>query len=108
MDERLYIIITTCGNEEDAKGLARALVEKRLCACAQVSGPIKSFYWWEDKLQEDTEWQVKFKVLASRYEEAERFIRANHPYELPQIVAIPVEKALSEFINWVAKETQEK
>ncbi len=106
MESKVYIIFTTCGSKEDADKLARLLVEKRLAACAQVSGTITSFYWWEDKLQEDTEWQVKFKVLASNYEKAERLIKENHPYDLPQIIALPVERALSEFINWVAKETQ--
>ncbi len=106
MKSKLLVIFTTCGSKEDADKLARLLVEKRLAACAQVSGPITSFYWWEDKLQEDTEWQVKFKVLASNFEKAECLIKANHPYDLPQIIALPVERALSEFINWVAKETQ--
>ena len=108
MKSRVYVIFTTCGSKEDADKLATLLVEKRLAACAQVSGPITSFYWWEDNLQKDTEWQVKFKVTASNYERAEKIIRENHPYELPQIIALPVEKALPEFINWVAKETQGK
>ncbi len=105
MKPKVYVIFTTCGNQEDAKRLARVLAEKRIAACAQVSGPITSYYWWEDALQEDSEWQVKFKVLASNYEMAERLIRENHPYDLPQIIALQVEKALPEFINWVAKET---
>ncbi len=103
----IMVVITTCGKEEDAKILAQKLIEKRLAACAQVYGPITSYYWWEGNLEEDTEWQVKFKILKEKYEDAEKFIRQNHPYELPQIIAIPVEKSLKEYSLWVAKETNE-
>ena len=102
----IFVVITTCGSEKDAKKLARTLVEKRVAACAQLFGPITSYYWWQGKLEEDSEWQIKFKVLKDKYKEAEELIRQNHPYDLPQIIAIPVEKSLKEYSLWVAKETQ--
>ncbi len=102
---RLNIVITTCGNREDAERLAKILVEKRIAACAQVSGPITSFYWWEGKLEKDQEFQVKFKVPAALYDKAQSTIKENHPYELPQIVALEVDKALSEYEKWVMDET---
>ena len=72
--------------------MARALVEQRLAACAQISA-IDSYYVWEDALHHDGEFRVLFKVAASAYDEAERAIRAVHSYDLPAIHAIPVARA---------------
>jgi len=104
----LLVLVTTCGTQEDANRLARMLVEKRIAACAQVSGPITSFYWWENRIEEDQEWQVKFKIPAANYELAKDTLRKNHPYELPQIVAFDIKKALPEFVQWVAENTEGK
>ena len=101
----MLVVVTTVGSEDDARRLAKLLVEKRLCACAQIYGPITSYYWWDDKLEEDTEWQVKFKLLAEKYQEVQDVIKQNHPYELPQIIAFPVENVLDDYAIWVAKET---
>ncbi|NPA94186.1 MAG: divalent-cation tolerance protein CutA [Thermodesulfobacteria bacterium] len=102
---KIVMVITTCGNREDAEKLARTLVEKRIAACAQVSGPITSFYWWEGNLEKDQEFQVKFKIPASLYSKAQETIRENHPYELPQIVAVEIDKALPDYESWIMAET---
>ena len=99
------MVITTCGSKKEAQGLARLLVSQRIAACAQVSGPITSFYWWDDRLEEDEEWQVKFKMVASNFERAVSLIRKNHSYELPQIVAFKADEVLKEYADWVTAET---
>ena len=104
-NQGIYIMITTCGTREDAYRLARLVVERRLAACSQVSGPITSFYWWEGKLEEDQEFQVKFKLPASLCQKTEDFIREVHPYELPQIIALQADKTLVEYERWVVAET---
>ena len=80
--------------------MARALVEQRLAACAQISA-IDSYYVWEDEVRHDAEFRVLFKVAASAYDEVEQAIRARHSYDLPAIHAIPVERAHAPYADWV-------
>ncbi len=104
----LLCVVTTCGTKEDADSLARLVVERHIAACAQVSGPITSIYWWKGQMEEEQEWQVRFKILASSYQLVQDAIRKNHPYELPQIVAFGIEEALPEFAQWVAENSEGK
>jgi len=94
------LVVTTVGSRDEANRMARALVEQRLAACAQISA-IDSYYVWEDAVRRDAEFRVLFKVAASAYEEAERAVRALHSYDLPAIHAIPVERAYAPYADWV-------
>jgi len=96
----LLLVVTTVGSRDEADRIARALVEQRLAACAQISA-IDSYYVWEDEVRHDAEFRVLFKVAASAYDEAEQAIRALHSYELPAIHAIPVERAHAPYADWV-------
>ncbi len=104
MSGDIVIVVTTLPNREQAVKMARMLVERRLAACAQISGPITSTYWWKGKVEEDEEWQVKAKSCRERFDELSRAIRESHPYELPQIVAIPASEILEEFAQWIRAE----
>ncbi len=101
MNHELVVVLTTTEKRDDAERIAQALVQGRLCACAQVSGPIRSWYWWEGKLENAEEWLVRLKTTLAKYEKAEEAIRAVHPYDLPQIIALPVTKAYDPYIDWV-------
>jgi len=94
------LVVTTVGNRDEANRMARALVEQRLAACAQISA-IDSYYVWEDAVHHDGEFRVLFKVAAGGYDRAEQAIRALHSYELPAIHAIPVERAHAPYADWV-------
>lgn len=107
-EPRILVVLTTCDKKEDADRLAEKAVRKRLAACAQISGPITSYYWWKDSLEQAEEWQIRMKTLESGYRRLEEFILKNHSYELPQIVAFPAEKALAEFSRWVAEVSEGK
>ena len=100
MSASLLLVVTTVGSRDEADRIARALVEQRLAACAQISA-IDSYYVWEDAVRCDAEFRVLFKVAASAYEEAERAVRALHSYDLPAIHAIPVERAYAPYADWV-------
>ncbi|MDA8163002.1 MAG: divalent-cation tolerance protein CutA [Desulfobacteraceae bacterium] len=102
----LIKVITTTENEEDARRIAKDLVEKRLCACAQVSGPITSYYWWDGAVQSSTEWQCAAKAPAQNYKDIERAILKIHPYKLPQIIAIPIIETLSDYKDWIMEATK--
>jgi periplasmic divalent cation tolerance protein len=94
-------VTTTTETETDARRLARELVNRRLAACAQVSGPIRSYYWWKGSLEEVEEWRCVLKTMSYLYTKVESAIRELHPYTLPQIMAVPVQAALAEYLTWV-------
>ena len=95
------LVVTTVGSREDAMALARALVDMRLAACAQI-GAIHSIYRWQGAGHEEPEFRVLFKTRADRYAQVEAAIRQHHPYELPAIHAIAPCHAEAAYAAWVA------
>ncbi len=93
------------GDAESARALATTLVEQRVAACVNVLAPCQSIYRWEGKLEEAEEVTLLIKTSAARYAALEEAIRAYHPYELPEIVAVRVEKGLPDYLAWVAAST---
>ncbi len=106
MIQNLLLVLTTVATRADADALARAMVEQRLAACAQISA-IDSVYWWQGAVQAEGEFRLLFKTTAERYPALEAALRAAHPYELPAIVALPVAQALPAFADWVADEVRD-
>ena len=105
MDDEALIVLTNLPDREAAIALARALVQRRLAACVNVLGACASVYRWKGDIEEAAEVPVLIKTRASRYEELESAIRALHPYELPEVVAVPIVRGLPEYLDWVAEET---
>ncbi len=101
----VYLLYTTAPSEEEAKRMAKELLEKGLIACANVS-PISSLYRWKGKLTEEREAAMILKTRAERVEEVVRELRRVHPYELPCIVYFPVTGGLPEFLRWVEESTK--
>jgi periplasmic divalent cation tolerance protein len=101
------LVLTTLPDQDSARNLARRLVESRLAACVNVLSPCASFYRWQGALNEDGEVPVIIKTAAANYGQIESFIRANHPYELPELVAVNITQGLPEYLSWVAAETLE-
>lgn len=97
----LYV---TAPNEEEAKRIARELIEKRLVACVNIF-PISSLYRWKGELQEDKEVAMILKTSEKRTQEVIKELRKIHPYELPCIVCLPISDGLPEFLRWVEEET---
>jgi periplasmic divalent cation tolerance protein len=95
------LVVTTVGSRDDALVLARALVELRLAACAQI-GEIHSVYRWQGAVHEEPEFRVLFKTRADRYAQVEAAIRERHPYDLPAIHAIATRHAEAAYAAWVA------
>lgn len=106
MTQSLLLVLTTVATRANADALARAMVEQRLAACAQISA-IDSVYRWQGAVQSEGEFRVLFKTTAERYPALEAALRSSHPYELPAIVALPVVQALPAFADWVAHEVCE-
>lgn len=99
------LVFTNLPDREAAMKLAQGLVEKRLAACVSVLSGCTSVYRWEGSVEHADEVPVLIKTRASRYPEIEAAIRSLHPYELPEVIAVPVVRGLSDYLEWVAEET---
>ncbi|MGU9978278.1 MAG: divalent-cation tolerance protein CutA [Candidatus Oxydemutatoraceae bacterium WSBS_2016_MAG_OTU14] len=102
----LLLIYTALPDHASASKLARALVEQRVVACAQVSAPVTSIYRWEGKIMEEPEVMLILKAQQENYPAIEAFLLAEHPYQIAEIIATPVVKASAPYYNWVLQECQ--
>ncbi len=101
-----YLVITHLPDRESAARLARALVDKRLAACINILSPCRSLYRWKGAVESAEEFPMLIKTTRNRYPELEAAIRAGHPYELPEIIAVPLAAGLPAYIEWVEAETR--
>ncbi|MFN7088087.1 MAG: divalent-cation tolerance protein CutA [Burkholderiales bacterium] len=99
------IVITTFPDRATAVQLARSLVAKRLAACVSVLAACESVYRWQETLESAAEVPLLIKTRAALYAAVETAVREAHPYELPEIVAVPVTRGLAGYLEWVAAET---
>ena len=95
------IVITNAPNRDVALKIARALIERKLAACVNILAECTSVYRWRDKLETATEVPLMIKTRAEIYDDVEAAIKSLHPYELPEIVAVPVERGLPDYLEWV-------
>ena len=100
------LVLTNLPDRAAAERLADALIGGRLAACVNILAPCRSVYRWKDAVQQDEEHPVLIKTTEARYAELEQAIRANHPYELPEIVAVPIERGLPAYLEWLSAETR--
>lgn len=99
------LVLTNLPDRATAEKLAETLIGQRVAACVNILAPCRSIYRWKDGVQNDEEHPMLIKTTAERYPALERAIRAAHPYELPEIVAVPIERGLPAYLDWVASET---
>lgn len=104
-DSDVLLVLSSLPDQATAQQLARTLIERRLSACVSVLAPCTSVYRWKDKVEEAAEIPLLIKTTAGRYAELESTLRALHPYELPEIIAVPVLRGLPGYLDWVAGET---
>ena len=99
-------VLTNLPDSESAFNLARELLHLRLAACVNVLSPVTSFYRWEGRDEQATEFPLLIKSTRERYPALEAQIRKSHPYSLPEIVAWPIAEGLGEYLRWVESETE--
>ncbi len=97
-------VSTTTETKQAAQEIAAALVEQRLAACVQVSGPVESVYRWQDKVQQSQEWLCTAKTRASLLPQVEAAIRDLHNYECPEIVAVPIADGSAAYLAWLGEQ----
>ena len=107
MSKETMIVLTTCGNDDDAGALARVLVERRLAACVNAVSQVASTYRWQGEVQQDQETLLIIKTTAPRLAAVERTIREKSKYELPEVIAIPVQAGSTDYLEWVRESVAE-
>ena len=96
----MLIVLTTTPNIKEAETLAEKIVRAKLAACVQILPQIKSFYFWEGEIQKDSENLLLIKTLFEKFAELEKFIKENHSYDVPEIVALSAEKVSQNYLDW--------
>ena len=102
--EQYIQVFTTVEKKEDAEKIARTLIEKRLAACIQITGPITSTYRWKGNVETQEEWLCIIKSRKILYNEIERAIKEIHPYETPEIIATSIVTGSKEYMEWLDNE----
>jgi periplasmic divalent cation tolerance protein len=102
----VLLVMTTLPDAAAAERIAAELVAARLAACVNVLAPVRSVYRWKGAVETADEVPLMVKTTRERYAALESALRAAHPYELPEIVALPVAAGLAPYLEWVAAETQ--
>ena len=101
------LVFTNVPDLTGAENLARALVEARAAACVNILAPCRSVYRWQGAVEHAEEIPLLIKTTREAYPRLEAVLRAHHPYEVPELVAVPITEGLPAYLEWVAKETEE-
>ena len=96
------VVLTTLEKLEDGARLAALLVERELAACVQILPPMVSIYCWQGAIERANEVLLFIKTTRAAYPRLETMIKENHPYQTPEIIALPVEAGLGDYLNWLA------
>ncbi len=105
MPDAVILVLTQLPDHDGARLLARSLVEGRLAACVSVGPPVESMYHWRGQIETSQEFPLAIKTRAALFAQVETAIRAAHPYELPEILAVPIANGSAPYFAWIAAET---
>lgn len=99
-------VILVASPKDSAERIAQEVLRLRLAACVNIVDTVRSRYWWRGKVERAEESLLLIKTRKELFKELERTIRRVHPYEVPEIIALPVEKGSRPYLNWISKETR--
>lgn len=102
----LIQIITTAADRDEAERIAGALVERRLAACVQVVGPIRSVYRWQGQVERAEEWLCLIKSTGDAYAAVEAAIRELHSYDCPEVIATPIVHGSADYLRWLGDQVE--
>jgi periplasmic divalent cation tolerance protein len=107
-ETRYRVVLVTCATLEEARKIARAVVEKHLAACVNiVTYAVESFYMWEGKLENSSEYLLIMKTSEGRVAELEKEVKEMHSYDTPEFVVLPVVAGSEEYLKWVGESVEE-
>ena len=102
MSTEACVVLCTCPDEEVALRVATAVIERKLAACVNRVPGIESIYHWEGKVERDREELLVIKTTRAVYADLEACIREVHPYDVPEVIALPIEAGSSDYLEWIA------
>jgi periplasmic divalent cation tolerance protein len=105
LPDAAIVVLTNLPDRETAQALARALVEGRLAACVNIGAAVDSMYHWQGQIETEMEIPVAIKTRAVLYSKVEAEIRRIHPYELPEVIAVPIADGFAPYLDWIRAET---
>ncbi len=106
MSQEPIQVVTTTAQRQDADALAAAVLEKRLAACVQISGPIDSSYWWNNRLETAQEWILTIKTRRDLFKPLEKLLLEQHPYDQPEIVATACVEISAGYLKWLNEQVK--
>ncbi len=102
------VVLSTVPDVSTGRKIAQGILEERLAACVNISGPLESHYWWEGEIQRDPEHLLVIKTRGELFVRLEEAIRALHPYDVPEVIALPIEQGSPSYLDWIASETRKE
>ena len=103
--EKYIVILTTVPDEDTGQKIARAILSERLAACVTMTSTSQSLYWWQGKISQEQEHMLFIKSQNKLYPHLEKMILELHPYEVPEVIALPAVRGFSQYLDWIAEET---
>lgn len=103
-----HLVYVTCSNGDEARTIAKDLIQSRLVACVNILPEIQSLYWWNDAVQEDRETAFFAKTTEENVDGVVKRVKEIHSYDCPAIITFPIEKGNPDFLKWIAEECQKK
>lgn len=103
--QKYGVVFVTAGNKREAIRIANTLVKEKLCACVNIISPIQSYYTWKGKLVSDKESLLIIKTKTTLFKKLKDRILSLHSYQVPEIILIPIQKGLKQYLNWIGKAT---
>ena len=101
MSSLFIVVMTTTSTKEDAEQIAKTLLAQKLAGCVQIIGPVISHYSWQDELCQDEEWICLIKSNQQNYQPLENIIKEIHPYEVPEIISLPIVEGSKGYLSWL-------
>jgi periplasmic divalent cation tolerance protein len=102
---QVLVVLCTCPDSATAESLATGLVENRLAACVNILPEIRSIYRWQKEVQQDTETLLVVKTSREAYPRLESWLIDHHPYDVPEVLALPIDRGAPNYLDWVIQET---
>lgn len=99
------VVFVTAGSEEEGRKISRILVEERAVACVNLLPGMRSIFQWEGQVKEEQEVLLMAKTVSGAFERVTSLVRANHSYDVPEIIALPIQDGLPEYMSWVRETT---
>jgi len=104
---RPILVVTSCDREDVCDEITKAVLKKKLAACVQVSQPVRSSYWWQQEIAEDSEYLVSMKTDRRLFEELSEVIRQIHPYDVAEIIAMKIVAIDDDYKRWMRESLKE-